>query len=194
MPLLLLPLALIALFIVIAIGVPFSIIRRYRAGTARRRARLWMAVVNSFSIGLSTVLYLVTAAVSSIWVRGAFSYSVVGLGAGLVIGIIGLRLTRWEATSQSLHYIPNRWLVLALTVGISVRLAFGFWRMWHAWQASPTDHSWLAESGVAGSLATGAVMLGYYLTYWFGIWMRVRSLERRRSRQVRDGMHPRGSL
>ena len=176
MPLLLLILALMALFALIALSLPFSIISRYRAGTARRRARPWLALVNSFSIGLSAVLFLVTAAVSSIWVPGAFSYSAVGLGAGLVLGVVGLRLTRWEATSQSLHYTPNRWLVLAITVGVSLRLAFGFWRVWKAWHASPAGHSWLAESGVAGSMATGAVVLGYYFTYWLGIWMRVRSL------------------
>ena len=174
MPLLLLTLALIAFLALIALTLPLSIIGRYRAGTARRRARPWLALVNTFSIGISALFFLVTAAVSSIWVPGAFSYSAGGLGGGLVLGIVGLRLTRWEATPQSLHYIQNRWLVLAITVGVCLRLAFGFCRVWEAWHASPAGHSWLAESGFAGSMATGAVVLGYYLTFWWGIWWRVR--------------------
>jgi hypothetical protein len=174
MPLLLLALALIALLAFIALTLPLSIIGRYRAGTARRRARPWLAGVNVFSIGLSALLFLVTAAISSVWVPGAFTYSAGGLAGGLVLGIVGLRLTRWEATPQSLHYIPNRWLVLAITVGVSLRLAFGFWRVWERWHASPAGYSWLAESGIAGSMATGAVVLGYYLTFWVGIWMRAR--------------------
>jgi hypothetical protein len=169
MPLVLLLLAVLAL---LALALPLSIIGRYRAGKARRRARPWLALVNTISIGISAVLFLVTSAVSSMWIPGAFSYTTGGLGGGLVLGFLGLRLTRWEATSQSLYYTPNRWLVLAITVGISLRLAFGFWRMWKAWHASSTDHSWLAESGVAGSMAAGAMVLGYYLAFWLGIWSR----------------------
>src|SRR3954452_16548239 len=136
MPLILVILALLALLALIALALPLSIIGRYRAGTARRRARPLLALVNTISIGISAVLFLVTAAVSSAWVPGAFSYTAGGLGGGLMLGLVGLRLTRWEATSQSLHYIPNRWLVLAITVGVSLRLGFGFWRVWEAWHAS----------------------------------------------------------
>jgi hypothetical protein len=176
MPLLLLLLALLALLALIAITLPFSIIGRYRAGTARRRARPWLALMNAFSLGISALFFLVIAAVNSYWVPGAFSYGAAGFAGGLVLGIVGLRLTRWETASQSLHYTPNRWLVLAIMVGVTVRLGFGFWRLWHAWQASPTGHSWLAESGLAGSMATGAVVLGYYLAFFFGVWWRVRQV------------------
>src|SRR5215216_6605402 len=145
MPLLLLILALIALFALFALLIPLSILGRYRAGTARRRARRGVALVNLIGIGISALLFMVTAAGSSFWIPGAFSYSAGGLGGGLVLGIVGLRLTRWEETSQSLHYIPNRWLVLAITVGVSLRLGFGFWRMWEAWHAS-SGHGWLVDS------------------------------------------------
>lgn len=176
MPLLLLALALIALFALFALTLPLSIIGRYRAGTARRRARRWLALTNALTIGISAGLFLATAAVSSIWIPGAFSFSAGGFGGGLVLGIIGLRLTRWEATSQSLHYTPNPWLVLAITAGVTLRLAFGLWRAWHAWHAAPAGHSWLAESGLAGSMATGAVVLGHYLAFWLGVWARARKV------------------
>lgn len=176
MPLLLLPLALIALLAFVALALPFSIINRYRAGTARRRARRWVALLNSFSIGISVLIFLATAALSSLWVPGAFSYSLLGFGGGCVLGIVGLRLTRWEATPQSLHYTPNRWLVLAITVGVFLRLSFGLWRAWKTWHASAGDQSWLAESGLAGSMATGAVVLGYYLMFWLGVWVHARGV------------------
>lgn len=177
MPLLLLILALMALCALMVLLLPLSIITRYRSGTARRRARPWLALANVFSLGLTAGLFLITAAVSSLWVPGALSYSAGGLGAGLALGFVGLRLTRWEIAPQSLHYVPNRWLVLAITVGISLRLAFGFWRVWETWHASAGSHSWLAESGLAGSMAAGAVVIGHYLTFWFGIWLRVRKLK-----------------
>ena len=87
---------------------------------------------------------------------------------------VGLRLTRWEPASGGLHYTPNRWLVLAITLVVTGRLFYGFWRGWHTWRAGPADGSWLAAAGVAGSMAAGAVVLGYYLAYWIGVRRRIR--------------------
>jgi hypothetical protein len=173
-PFLILPLLLLLIPAVIALMVPFSIVQRYRAGTARRLARGWVAMVNVLAIAVSITLFLVTAAISSAWLHGAFAYSVLGLVGGCVLGSIGLALSRWEAASRDLHFTPNRWLVLTITVGVAARLAFGFWRAWHAWRWTPHEQSWLAASGLAGSMAVGAVVLGYYFTYWAGVWIRLR--------------------
>jgi hypothetical protein len=51
---------------------------------------------------------------------------------------------------------------------------FGIWRGWHAWRHAPDDTPWLAAFGVAGSLAAGAVVLGYYVSYWMGVRRRLR--------------------
>jgi hypothetical protein len=64
--------------------------------------------------------------------------------------------------------------VLTITLVVTARLLYGFWRSWHAWHSTPGDASWLAASGAAGSLAAGALVLGYYLTYWAGVWRRIR--------------------
>ena len=83
-------------------------------------------------------------------------------------------LSRWEATSSSLYYTPNTWLVLALTLLVASRVVYGFWRASHAWYTTPAGTSWLAASGAAGSLAVGALVIGYYLAFWFGIRRRAR--------------------
>jgi hypothetical protein len=56
---------------------------------------------------------------------------------------------------------------------ISSRLIYGMWRSWHAWQARVDDTSWIAASGAAGSLAAGAIVVGYYLAYWIGLRWRI---------------------
>ena len=60
------------------------------------------------------------------------------LGTGL--GLVGLVLTRWEPTPATLHYTPNRWLVLVVTLMVSARVLYGFWRSWKA-----------AEAGIYGT-------------------------------------------
>ena len=81
-------------------------------------------------------------------------------------------------TPASLHYTPNRWLVLAITLVVSSRLVYGMWRSWHAWHARADDTSWIVASGAGGSLAAGAVVLGYYLAYWLGVRVRIERYRR----------------
>jgi hypothetical protein len=173
-PLLLLAIALVLTPVVL---VPVSLVLRYRAGTARRQARGWIAVLNLIGLAVSTMLFLTGAAIANIWVPHTVSYSLLGLLAGFALGIIGLWMSRWERGPQSLHYTPNRWLVLAVTLLVTARILFGLWRSWHSWHLASTtgaDSSLVASFGVAGSLAAGAVVLGYYLSYWLGIRRRLR--------------------
>ena len=171
MPLLILP--VLVILVVIAL-IPLSLVQRYRMATSRQRARGWLAAVNLAGLSLSTVLFLATAAATSIWVPLAFTYTAAGLAAGCVLGIVGLSLTRWEPAPASLHYTPNRLLVLGITLVVTARLMYGCWRGVDAWRAGVEGGSWFGASGVAGSMAAGAVVLGYYLAYWAGVRRRLR--------------------
>jgi hypothetical protein len=169
------PLIAVALLVVLALIalIPLSLVQRYRVGTARRVARGWIATINLLVIALSAGLFLAGAAVTSVWVPKAFTYTLIGMAGGCLLGVVGLLMTRWEATPRGLHYTPNRWLVLAITLVVTSRVAYGFWRSWQAWRFAWGDTSWLAASGLAGSLAAGAVVLGYYLAYWAGVRRRI---------------------
>jgi len=172
---LLIPLA-IALFFILAlvITMPLSLVMRYRAGTARRLGRKWVTTLNLLMIALSAAVFLWAAAITSFWVPNAFRYSLLGLLGGGLLGLLGLASTRWEKTPQALYYTPNRWLILVITLAVTTRLLYGLWRVWHAWRTAGPETSWVAAAGVAGSMAVGAVVLGYYLTYSAGVRWRLR--------------------
>jgi hypothetical protein len=180
-PLLVLGFTLFAILVVIALT-PLLLVQRYRVGTARRRARGWSATLNVVAFSLSSALFLVSALLISFWIPNAAMHALAGFVGGCALGLLGLALSRWEVAPGSLYYVPNRWLVLGITLVVSARLAFGFWRSWQAWRATPEDFSWAASAGVAGSLAAGAVVLGYYLAYWLGVRRRVRRVEAGRGR------------
>src|SRR5262245_20273545 len=113
--------------------IPLSLVLRYRAGTVRRPSRRWVNTLNVVMLTLSAGVFLIVAAMTNVWVPRAFLYALSGLGAGAVLGAIGLVLTRWETTGRTMHFTPNRWLVLVLTLVIATRVLYGFWRSWHAW-------------------------------------------------------------
>jgi hypothetical protein len=169
MPLLVVVAVFVAVMLLAILLMPVALVQRYRVGTARRPARGWLALVNVVGLLLSAGLFLAGAAVTSIWVPGAFKYALIGLGIGGVLGLAGLALTRWEMTAQGLYYTPNRLLVLAITLIVAARIGYGFWRGWESWRLGLETGSWIVASGVAGSLAAGAVVIGYYLTFWAGV-------------------------
>jgi hypothetical protein len=172
--LLLLAAALLLVIVLSVALIPFSLLMRYRVGTARRPARGWIVTLNLVGLSLSSVLFLLTAALTTRWVPDAFRYALSGFGIGCVLGMLGLLLTRWETGSRALYYTPNRWLVLAVTLVVTARVGYGFWRTWHAWRAAYEHTALIAASGVAGSMAAGAVVLGYYVTYWAGVRRRIK--------------------
>ena len=163
---LLIPFALI-------LAIPIGLVQRYRLGKARRMARGWLALVNLLMIILSAAIFVWASALTNFWIPNAFKYSLLGLIGGTLLGLLGLALTKWEQTQRALHYTPNRWLVLALTLAVATRLLYGLWRVWHTWRTTGGE-SWLASAGVAGSIAIGAVVLGYYLSYSAGVYRRIK--------------------
>jgi hypothetical protein len=172
-------LALLLLAVLFVAATPFVLIIRFRLGIARRPARRWIATINVFSLLVSAALFLWVAALTNSWVPNAFRYSLVGLVAGVLLGMLGLSLTRWEPTDRALYYTPNRWLVLLITIAVTTRLLFGLWRIWHAWRTTGYDGSWLASAGIPGSMAVGALVLGYYLAYFVGVRWRLPANRRR---------------
>lgn len=172
MPILLLAVAIILIPAVIALCVPLSIVQRYRTGTAKRPARSWVAAANTVLVGVSILTFLVTAAVTNVWIPGAVNHSLIGLLTGILLGIVGVLVSRWETGGDTISYTPNRWLILTITLLVAGRIGYGLWRAWHAWQTTPEDRSWIAEAGLSGSMAIGALLLGYYLSFWAGVWLR----------------------
>jgi hypothetical protein len=180
------PVIAVVLFVLLGVTVliPISIIQRFRMGTARRPARRWVATLNLFGVIASVVLLLVAALITSRWAPEAFRYTLVGLTVGSVLGGLGIVLTRWEYRDAQLQYTPNRWLVLMVTMAVALRMAYGFYRGWEAWRTSLESMTWVAASGVAGSMAAGAAVLGYYLVFWAGIRRRIRRAASRRPPHV----------
>ena len=171
MPLLLIPIALLALVLAWLLLMPLAMWQRYRRGHARRRAVPWALRVNAWLLLVSTLLFVLTAWLSGWWVDGAVRHALLGLAAGIALGIVGLWLTRFEHDARGMHFSPNRWLVLALTVIVAARIGYGLWHAWQLWQAEAGHAAWLAQQG--NLLAVGGLLLGYYLAYAWGLRSRL---------------------
>jgi hypothetical protein len=54
------------------------------------------------------------------------NYLIVGLGLGAVLGLLGLRLTRFEVSAEGRFYTPSAHLGVALSVLLVARLVYRF--------------------------------------------------------------------
>lgn len=151
-----------------------SLALRYRAGTARRRARPWAASLNMWLTGVSTVFFLSFTLLLSFWIGSAFRFALIGMGVGGIFGLLGLALTRWERQPDGLFYTPSRWLAIIITLAIAARFIYGWWRATHSYGNSAADQHWiLSASAPQLSLAVAAGLMGYYLVYSIGVRLQI---------------------
>jgi hypothetical protein len=170
--------------IVVIALMPVLLIQRYRAGTLRRPARRWMVMLAVVSTGMSALFLLLSSAFTNIWVSDAFGDTALGLTAGCVLGIVGLLITKWEPTPRSLHYTPNRWMVLVITLLIAGRILFGLYRVGVAAESGMSGRDVAGAFGVAESLGAAGFVIGYYLAYHVGVIVRIRRWDRRALRPM----------
>ena len=171
------------LFVLLAFAgvVLLSLALRYRAGTARRQARRWVASLNIWMTSFSAVFFLSFTFLLSFWVDSAFRFALIGMGCGGILGLVGLAMTRWESQPEGLFYTPSRWLALIITLAIAARFVYGWWRATHSGSNIPGDQHWLiTASGTQLSLAVAAGLIGYYLVYSVGVRLRLTRHEQRR--------------
>jgi hypothetical protein len=172
------------LFVLLAMGgvILLSLALRYRAGTARRQARRWVASLNVWMTSLSAVLFLSFTFLVSFWVESAFRFAVIGMALGALLALLGLALTRWESQREGLFYTPSRWLALVVTLAIAARVVYGWWHATHSGSSASGDQHWLtAASATELSLAVAAGLISYYLFYSIGVRLQLALHERRRA-------------
>ncbi len=102
----------------------------------------------------------------------ALGYLACGVAVGVALGVLGLRLTKYEVTGEGLFYIPSAHLGVALSTLLIARIAYRF-----------------AVNGFPGAAAAGpppgsgltpitmllvGTLAGYYWTYAVGLlrWSR----------------------
>jgi hypothetical protein len=179
------PIILFALliFVLLAFGgvVLLSLALRYRAGTARRQGRRWVATMNVWMTGFSSVLFLCFTFLISFWLGPTLRFALTGMACGALLGLLGLALTRWESQPEGLFYTPSRWLALLVMLAIAARFIYAWWHATHPGHSAPAEQHWLMTASTTQiSVAVAAGLIGYYLIYAIGVRIRLTRHEKRR--------------
>jgi len=106
-----------------------------------------------------------------------------GVLIGGAIGLLGLRLTRFEVDPvRGDCYVPNPWIGALLTVLLLGRLAYRFMVLWP--QMQPSSDAATPGAGFGAQAYSPLTMLlfglliGYYIVYFWGLLIHHRRFQR----------------
>jgi hypothetical protein len=136
---------------------------RFRRMVGRQRlsrVRPWITLI----IFPTIVLLLAYAAhwhfERLLWLAG-------GLAFGSLLGVYGLRRTRFESTSQGLFYTPHAHLGIALSLLLVGRLLYRLIELYGLDTAAPRGAPEFAQSPL--TLTIFGLLAGYYFVYALGL-------------------------
>jgi hypothetical protein len=92
-----------------------------------------------------------------------------GLLGGAVLGIVALRLTRFEIDGADDRYFPNPWIGLALTTLLIGRLLYRFMVIWPALSQGAASGAYPGMQRSPLTLAVLGLLFGYYIAYYAGL-------------------------
>ena len=108
-----------------------------------------------------------------------------GVLIGAAVGLVGLRLTRFEVDPiKGDCYVPNPWIGALLTALLLGRLAWRMLEMWQLSQALPAASGNVAAMPPMGQTMTPltlvviGLLVGYYIAYFTGLLIHHRRFQR----------------
>jgi hypothetical protein len=164
--LLLTPQVVVPTLLVPLIG--YRLYRRFRANFGRQTVQHTRMVVRIVILALVVGLFSM-AALRSVPALEAVAG---GLAAGVLVGVLGLRLTLFEADASGRYYTPNSYIGAAVTLLLVGRLVYRVVTMYSMPQqfavgAGPDPFATMSQSPL--TLAMVMLTVGYYLTFTAGV-------------------------
>ncbi len=169
------PQALIPALLVPLIG--YRVYRRFRTSFGRQPVQTKRMILRIVILSAVATAFLLLA-LNQITVLGA---GVAGLALGGIAGAVGLRLTRFELGSEGNFYTPNPYIGGTLSAILVARLVYRFLVVMPAMQTAAQHAAASGGNPYAGfqqsplTLAILMVTVGYYVTYYAGILLKVRA-------------------
>jgi len=143
----------------------YSRIRRMVGRQRLSRVRPWITVVVFPLIIAMLALATLTHPERLAWLAA-------GLAGGAMLGVYGLRKTRFEATPQGFFYTPNAHLGIALSLLLVGRIAYRFVEVYALNPGVAYTSQDFARSPL--TLSVFGLLAGYYIAYAIGLirWRR----------------------
>lgn len=167
------PQALVPALLVPLIG--WRLYRRFKSNIGRQELRPTRMTVRIVILSLIGALFVwgVTLHPTS----EALSATLGGLALGAAIGLVGLRLTKFDFSANGNYYTPNTYLGASLSALLVARLVYRFFIVGNAAQMSYQQGGdpFAAYSRNPLTLLILMLTVGYYVAYNAGLLLKARA-------------------
>jgi hypothetical protein len=153
------PISLVGLF-------AWSIYRRVRRNIGRQKLHPRRAITSVIIFSVVSVLIISTSLHNTRLLLGLGG----GLLPGVLLGFVGLRLTRFETTNEGHCYTPNTHIGVALSLLLAGRIAYRFMILNSA--AAAPSHPPPMQSPLTFFIF--GLTAGYYIVYQTGLFLHSR--------------------
>ena len=146
--------------------IAWSMYRRVRRNIGRQNLHPRRAITSIVILSVVSVLIISTSLQNTNLLLGFGG----GLLPGVLLGFIGLHLTRFETTDEGHFYTPNTHIGVALSLLLIGRMAYRFWVLR---DISTTPNPPPPMQSPLTSFIIG-LTVGYYLVYQTGLFIHSR--------------------
>jgi membrane protein CcdC involved in cytochrome C biogenesis len=143
--------------------VAWGIYRRVRRNIGRQPLRPRRIAISIVIFSVVSVLFIFGSLQNLHLLLGI----VVGLLCGVLLGFVGLRLTKFETTNQGHFYTPNTHIGVALSALFIGRILYRFWVLRDSVNA--TGHPPPFQSPLTFFIF--GLIAGYYIVYYIGLFV-----------------------
>jgi hypothetical protein len=145
--------------------IAWSIYRRIRRNIGRQKLHPRRAITSIVILSLVSVLIVGMSLQNTSLLPGFGG----GLLLGVVLGFVGLRLTRFETTDEGHFYTPNAHIGVALSLLLVGRVAYRFWVLRDI--STAPAHPPPMQSPLTFFII--GLTIGYYFVYQVGLLIHI---------------------
>jgi hypothetical protein len=146
--------------------IAWSIYRRVRRNIGRQKLRPRRIKISIVIFSLVSLLFCSLSLHQPRMLAGIGG----GLLLGGLLGLAGLRLTKFETTAEGHFYTPNLHIGVALTLLFIGRLLYHQWVLHHP--TTTGNHAPMFQSALTFFIF--GLIAGYYIVYYLGLFIHTR--------------------
>jgi hypothetical protein len=152
-------------YIVFGALIAFSIYRRTRRSIGKQKLRPGRVITRLVLLGVSTLCIILVGLLNPMIYLGFGA----GIAGGVALGLVGLRLTKFETTVEGHFYTPDTRIGVAISLMLTGRIIYRFAVLKDTNAAVAAGHPPAMGSPLTFFIA--GLTVGYYMVYYIGLFV-----------------------
>jgi hypothetical protein len=154
-------------YIVFGALIAFSIYRRTRRSIGKQKLRPRRIIIRLVLLGFSTLCIILVGLLNPMIYLGFGA----GIAGGVALGLVGLRLTKFETTEEGHFYTPDTRIGVAISLVLTGRIIYRFAILKDTNDAVAAGHPPTGSQLTPLTFFIAGLTVGYYMVYYIGLFV-----------------------